>query len=736
MREFKLILPRFLAIVLLTCLSVNQIYSQSLSVNVSTTPSSCGNADGTVLITATGIPPYTYSLGGLVQNSGYFTGLRPGLYSLEVGDGRSSYLSSVSITTKTPPLITAFTVSNPFGCKADGVVTLRVSSGTPPYEYSLEMDANYQATNVFAGLAPGDYVFYVKDANGCIGSTKVALVDNNCPIVVYAWAYSGAVYCDQPGFIDISGVTGGNAPYQFSLDGINYQGSGSFSNLSAGIHTVYIKDATGSTKIMSIQMIDGCQPDFLTSTGETCLRHDGAITAKASRGTAPFLFSIDGVNFQTSNVFTGLDAGNYTITIKDALGITAASTIKVDDSCTVVSAVATNSTCTNNNGGIVVSVSNGSPPYLYSIDGINFQPGNSFSGLAAAPYIVWVRDVTGKTVTQTVVVALTDNLSFTPAGNPTICEGTGTVFNCTSNGNSFSWSPATGLSNTSILNPAATPVVTTKYYVTASLGVCSKKDSVTVFVNPAPVADAGNGGTFCYGQSARLGGAGGLGYKWTPATYLSNAAIADPEVVRPSSTITYSLIVTDGNGCRSIQPSTLTITVTPPPKVFAGNDTSIVMKQPFLLQAIDIDNNGFTQYEWSPSYGLNNSAAQNPIATPERNTTYTVTATNAQGCSGVGVLNIKVYRGPEIYVANAFSPNGDGRNDVLRAVAVGIKELKYFNIYNRWGQLIFSTKDASRGWSGEVNNAAQGSDTFIWMAEGVDGKGNAVKRKGTVILIR
>jgi gliding motility-associated-like protein len=736
MPEFKLILSRFLAIVLLTCLSVNSIYSQSLSVNVSTTPATCGISDGTVTITATGIPPYTYSVGGIVQNSGYFTGLRPGLYSLEVSDGKSSYLSSVSITTQSPPLITAYTVSHPFGCKADGVVTLRVSSGTPPYEYSLELDANYQATNVFAGLAPGDYEFYVKDANGCIGSTKVALVDNNCPIVVYAWAYSSAVYCDVPGFIGISGVTGGTPPYEFSLDGINYQSSGNFNNLPPGVYTVYIQDAAGLTKIMSIQMLEGCRPDFsYVSAVANCKQNDGALTITGSYGTPPYTYSIDGINYQAGNVFSNLASGIYTVTLKDAINRIVSKEVAVNDNCPLT-AVATNATCSNNNGGIVVSASNGIPPYQYSIDGIHFQAGNSFSGLAAGPYTVWSMDATGKMVSQTVVVSITDNLSFTPGNDPTICEGTNTVLNCTSNGNNFSWSPAAGLSNNSILHPVASPMVTTKYYVTASLGVCTKKDSVTVFVNPAPVAHAGNGSTICYGKTARLGGAGGLSYNWTPGTYLSNASIADPEVVRPSSTITYSLTVTDGNGCRSLQPSRVTIAVQPPLKVFAGNDTSIVMDQPFPLQAIDIDNIGFTQYEWSPAYGLNNSAVKNPVAMPDRNTTYTVTATNAQGCSGVGKVNIKVYRGPDIYVANAFSPNGDGRNDVLKAVAVGIKEFKYFNIYNRWGQLIFSTKDAARGWNGEVSHAAQGSDTFVWIAEGVDGKGNSVKRRGSVVLVR
>src|SRR5688572_18061200 len=111
MPEFKLILSRFIAIVLLTCLSVNHLYSQSLFVNVSTTPASCGFPDGKVSITATGVPPFTYSVGGIVNNTGTFTGLRAGLYSLQVSDATSSWLSSVSVTTQTPPVLTAFTIT-------------------------------------------------------------------------------------------------------------------------------------------------------------------------------------------------------------------------------------------------------------------------------------------------------------------------------------------------------------------------------------------------------------------------------------------------------------------------------------------------------------------------------------------------------------------------------------------------------------------------------------------------
>lgn len=888
MALFKLTLPRLLLMVLLTCLSVNKLFSQIIFPDIKTTGATCGVPDGTVLITPTGgMPPFTYSLGGLTQNTGYFTGLRPGVYSIIVRSATSNHYTSVIVNTKDQPVVTA-NVINPSGCGSNGSVALNVSGGTPPYKYGLIIDGNYQTSNIITGLPIGAYTFYVIDANGCIGTTKAVLIDNNCPMVFYAVGASTLVSCINKGNIFISGITGGTAPYQQSLDGINYQSLGIINNLEAGVYTVYIKDAAGLVKTMGFQMADGCRPDFiyvttvancqqhdgvititnpigtppfsysidginyqpgnvfgglasgsytitmkddfnrtvskvvavndncpqlsLTATGETCRGNDGTITATVTKGTAPFEYSTDGVNYQANPVFSVLPAGDYTITVKDALGFTGTATVKVNNVCIDVSSVATNSTCGNSNGGIVVAAARGTIPYEYSIDGINFQAGNSFSGLAAGPYTVWAKDAAGKinstaitinntagpqinatatpalctdkegtvsisgtggttpylfsidgtnyqkngtfnnrasgnytawikdangcTASQPVVVLVTDNLTFTPGNNPTICEGDTTVFTCTSNGNSFNWSPALGLRNASTLNPAATPGITTKYYVTASLGVCTKKDSVTVFVNPAPLADAGNGTTICYGQSAQLNGAGGISYNWSPATYLSNAAIADPEVVRPSSTMTYSLKVTDATGCTSIQPAKVTITVTPPAKVFAGNDTAIVMNQPFVLQAVDINNSRFTQYQWSPAYGLSNSAVQNPVALLNENITYTVTATTPQGCSGMDAINIKVYRGPEIYVPNAFSPNGDGRNELLKAIPVGIKEFKYFNVYNRWGQLIFSTKDASKGWNGEVNHQQQGTGAFVWMAEGVDGKGNVIRRRGTVTLIR
>jgi gliding motility-associated-like protein len=108
----------------------------------------------------------------------------------------------------------------------------------------------------------------------------------------------------------------------------------------------------------------------------------------------------------------------------------------------------------------------------------------------------------------------------------------------------------------------------------------------------------------------------------------------------------------------------------------------------------------------------------------------------AQRLAGEGVIRIKVYKGPDIYVPSGFTPNNDGLNDRLTPVAVGIKEFKFFRVFNRWGQLVFATADSQKGWDGKIKGAELSTGSFVWMAEGIDYKGNSVRRKGVVTIIR
>ena len=115
---------------------------------------------------------------------------------------------------------------------------------------------------------------------------------------------------------------------------------------------------------------------------------------------------------------------------------------------------------------------------------------------------------------------------------------------------------------------------------------------------------------------------------------------------------------------------------------------------------------------------------------------YNVIASNDWGCSATDDIKIKVFEGPEIYVPNAFTPGGDGLNDKLRPVVIGMKEFHYFSVFNRYGQMLFTTADAAIGWDGNFKGTKQPPGTYVWMAEAVDYRGNLIQRNGAVILIR
>jgi gliding motility-associated-like protein len=98
---------------------------------------------------------------------------------------------------------------------------------------------------------------------------------------------------------------------------------------------------------------------------------------------------------------------------------------------------------------------------------------------------------------------------------------------------------------------------------------------------------------------------------------------------------------------------------------------------------------------------------------------------------------VKVYRtNPHVFVPTGFTPNGDGRNDLLKPIAVGIERIDFFGVYNRWGQLIFSTKQNGQGWDGKINGRNQPTGTFVWLVKAVDFAGKSIVEKGTTVLIR
>lgn len=164
---------------------------------------------------------------------------------------------------------------------------------------------------------------------------------------------------------------------------------------------------------------------------------------------------------------------------------------------------------------------------------------------------------------------------------------------------------------------------------------------------------------------------------------------------------------------------------------YAGNDTAVALGYPIQLQA-----SGGATYVWSPATGLSDPDIADPVALISQDTRYTLTAYTSAGCASSAAILIKVFKGPAIYVPSAFTPNGDGINDVLKIVAPGIKQLNYFRVFDRWGREVYHSTDLQATWDGTASGHPVPSGTYVWMVMGIDLTGKPLTEQGTVLLLR
>jgi gliding motility-associated-like protein len=254
----------------------------------------------------------------------------------------------------------------------------------------------------------------------------------------------------------------------------------------------------------------------------------------------------------------------------------------------------------------------------------------------------------------------------------------------------------------------------------------------------------------CYGKTIPLNATISIGttYSWNPANTLSNQGSGNVNalpynihaIASPATTTDYLLTINNA-GCPNALVDTFHIIVAPKIIVNAGNDTAVVVNQPLQLNANVSDPNA-NIFNWTPSTGLNFTSVANPIALYNleqggRTITYVVRATNQVGCYGEDTIAVKIFTTPpDIFIPSGFTPNADGRNDVLRPVCVGIKQLNYFRVFNRWGQMVYSTSQIGAGWDGSISGQPQATNNFVYIAQGVDYTGKIVFKKGNVMLVR
>nr|HPN59341.1 gliding motility-associated C-terminal domain-containing protein [Chitinophagaceae bacterium] len=336
---------------------------------------------------------------------------------------------------------------------------------------------------------------------------------------------------------------------------------------------------------------------------------------------------------------------------------------------------------------------------------------------------------------DSVNVRVIDAVSVTAIPDTTICRGDTIQLSAVTNGLSYSWDPPLNVDNPTLINPRAMVNANTVFTVTSTVGGCSATDQVIVTTVPYPVANAGPDPTICYNASVQLNASiTGSSFNWSPPNYLDNPLILNP-VASPPGTTQYILSVFDTQGCPKPGKDTILVTILPKVVAFAGRDTSVIVGQP-----LQFNGTGGTGYFWTPGTSLSSTSIPDPIGNYDGsfdNIRYKLIVTDQAGCADSAYITVRIFKTvPSVFVPTGFTPNNDGLNDVVKPIAVGMKQINYFSIYNRWGQLVFTTRINGQGWDGRIKGELQGTGVYVWMVSAEDYTGKAYFQKGTVTLIR
>ncbi|MFS0491569.1 T9SS type A sorting domain-containing protein [Leadbetterella byssophila] len=604
------------------------------SISAQTNVSCNGGTNGSATVTATGgTAPYTYSWSPTGGTNATASGLSAGTYSVTVTDANGiSTSAQVTITQPTALVASqgAITHVYAFGA-ATGSATVVVHGGTAPYTYSWSGSASTTATA--SNLAAGTYAVTVTDANGCTTSQSFTITQPASALQASISAQTN-VSCNggTNGSATVT-ATGGTAPYTYSWSptgGTNATASG----LSAGTYTVTVTDANGISTTTSATIT---QPTALAASSGTITHvyafgaSTGSATVMVNGGTAPYTYSWSGSNSTTATA-SNLAAGTYAVTVTDANGCTATQSFTITQPAYALEAsisAQTNVSCNGGtNGSATILASGGTAPYTYSWSHDN-STNASANGLSAGTYTVTVTDANGistsaqVTITQPTALvasqgAITHVYAFgASTGSATVMVNGGTA------PYTYSWSGSNSTTATASNLAAGTYTVT----VTDANG-CTTSQSFTI-TQPASALQASisaqtnvscNGGTNGSAKVTATGGTAPYTYSWSPTGGTSATASG-------LSAGTYTVTVTDANGIST----SAQVTITQPTALVAsqGAITHVYAYGASTGSATVMVNGGTAPYTYSWSGSASTTATANNLAAG----TYTVTVTDANGCT-------------------------------------------------------------------------------------------------------
>ncbi|MBN2762401.1 MAG: gliding motility-associated C-terminal domain-containing protein, partial [Bacteroidales bacterium] len=606
-----------------------------------------GDADGIIRVKAsggTGTLSYILLPGNIpssVADSGVFTNLFAGTYTIHVEDINNCFLdSTITITEPEALAIQSITVDSLL-CSGDanGRISVTAQGGKMPYTYRITPGTEVNNDGVFENLSQGNYVVRITDASLC-GDTLITdtiRMDAPSPLLIDSVTVD-PILCNGGSASIIIHVSGGSQPYDGSLNaGVDFTaGQLAFNDLAAGDYTPAVRDDNACITIYpSVISLVNPPPITIDSLGITDIEGcygdtSGSIYIAASGGWNQIKYSLDGIQYQSGNLFDHLDGGPKTLYIRDSLGCTLIiDTLEVKQPSQLVVSITATHVIGSTPGTITLTASGGTPPYVYSIDnGITVQDTGYFDNLDPGLYYAFVQDANGCVFDDTVRIIINElNVSVTQDDVSCYGYGDGEFIVTSLDGT------APYRMSGSFLSP---DTITSEDGFFAFIGIAAgsydfiiedaegRTYADTIVINePADITISGtvtnptcsfntNDGSIILNVT---GGNGGYNYFW------SNGSTEKDQVNLPEGL--FEVDVVDANLCRKSQEFNLTGLISV--SAFAGNDTTICYGSTLTLNG---SGTGLDSVRWTPAGVMNNPTVTNPSVTITEQTQFVYTVYN------------------------------------------------------------------------------------------------------------
>ncbi|MBA3827811.1 MAG: gliding motility-associated C-terminal domain-containing protein [Taibaiella sp.] len=715
-------------------------------------PNCNGSSDGSYTLTpAGGTTPYSYAAdGGTFGASSTLSGLAAGAHTLHIKDANDC-TKDTNVTLAQPAPIVPTAVVTKSICKTlgNGKVVLTATGGTSPYTYAQGV-GTYSASGTFSPLVAGTYTFHIKDAHSCIKDTIITIADSfrisETSVIIDANCYN-----EFSGIVVVT-PAGGTSIYTYALGAGPYQTNDSLKNIHAGTYTVHVKDNNGCINDTTVTV--GQPTNIIPAVAiviPNCFGFsDGTITLTATGGTAGYTYARGAGAFVTTTLFTGIPAGAITMHVKDAHGCPHDTAFTVTQPTPLVydSLKLSNVKCFGDSSGFVTVYANGAtPPYKYAANVSAYQTTSVLTNLKVGVQAIHVKDKNGcqKDTSVALIQPTQLYLKVDSLLNPT-CEkykdgylhvqGTGGT-------PSYTFAINTNAFDTGRAYPGL-PEAPYALHIKDANG-CIHDTSVTLVGYPHIIVNnvsVQNVSCFSLRNGAITlnitGGVQPLKYQIVgdlyPPKYLFDTS-AYSAVSAWDSLIAgeYIVVTTDSKNCQKdttvdvAQPDKLLLNAVATPNECVGPDTSGIVK---------IEVAGGTapyKYLWST-----NPPETQPRVSHLQNGRYMIWVNDANNCYDSVITNVVYDDCCKPYVPSAFTPNGDGLNDLFRVRFKGDMTLLDLSVYNRFGTRVYHTVYIDQGWDGKWNGVDQEIGSYFYLIKALCGnKGDhQIEMKGDVTLIR